>query len=56
MVQQNKEYIRETDDRRKDEIMELHIDMTLGNTSCAKIGEKMQSMRDHARKLAHDYL
>jgi hypothetical protein len=36
--------------------MDMHLDLTLRNVSSAKVNEKMQSMRHHARKLAYDFL
>jgi hypothetical protein len=55
-VQQNKDEIREEDEFNKDDIMDMHLDLTLRNVSSAKVSEKMHSMRHHARKLAYDFL
>lgn len=36
--------------------MDLHLDLRRKNNASAKITEKMQSMRQHARKVAYDFL
>lgn len=56
IVQRNKDFIKEDDESKKDEIMDLHLDLRLKNTASAKITEKMQSMRQQARKIAYDFL
>ncbi len=41
---------------KKDKIMKVHMDLSLKNTSTNKITEKMSSMRQHAKKIACDFL
>lgn len=56
IVRKNKSLIKERDERKKEEILETHLDVTLKNQSSYKVAEKMQSMRHHARRLADSYL
>jgi hypothetical protein len=56
IVRKNKSLIKERDERKKEEILETHLDVTLKNQSSYKVTEKMQSMRHHARRLADSYL
>jgi hypothetical protein len=41
---------------KKDEIMETHLDFRLKNISSLKVTERMNSMRQQAKKLASEYL
>lgn len=56
IVHQNKSAIRSEDERKKDEIMGIHYDLRLKNTSSFKVSERMNSMRLHAKKMASEYL
>ena len=40
---------------KKDEIMDTHLDLRLKHDSTARVNDKMESMRKHARKMAYDY-
>ena len=54
-VRRNKSAIREYDESKKDEIMAQHLDLRLKNNSSYEVHDRMESMRKHARKMAHDY-
>ena len=41
---------------RKDDIMNVHLDLRLKNNSISKISEKMKSLRHQAKKTADDFL
>lgn len=41
---------------KKDDIMDIHLDLRLRNTSSFKVTEKMNSMRLQAKKLAYDFI
>ena len=55
-MRKNKSVIRDRDERRKDEIMSVHLDLRLKNDSNSKVNEKMLSMRQQAKKIADCYL
>jgi hypothetical protein len=40
---------------KKDEIMSVHLDLRLKNHSSARVDDRMESMRKHAKKMAYDY-
>jgi hypothetical protein len=48
--------IKDYDEMKKDEIMNLHLDLRMTNNSSFKIREKMGSMKQQARKIANAYL
>jgi len=48
--------IKETDEVKKDMIMDIHLDLRFQNNSSFKIREKMNSMRQQAGKVANAYL
>jgi hypothetical protein len=54
-VQRNKSAIRAHDEMKKDEIMSVHLDLRLKNHSSARVDDRMESMRKHAKKMAYDY-
>ena len=41
---------------RKDDIMNIHLDLRLKNDSISKISERMKSLRHQAKKTADDFL
>lgn len=52
----NRSKIKEKDDKRKEEILGIHEDITLKNKSVNEIDDKMLSMRQRAIKVASHYL
>jgi hypothetical protein len=48
--------MKQSDEQKKDHIMELHLDQRLTNHSSAVVADKMLSMRQQARKLAYDFV
>lgn len=48
--------IYEKDERAKDRLMGMHLDLRLRNTSSFKVDQKMTSMRGQAKKLSSQFL
>lgn len=55
-MKRNKSSIKEKDEGKKDEIMDVHLDFRLKNNSSFKVNERMSSMKQHAKKIAGSYL